>query len=126
MEFIDFDVETLNLIAQVEPFTVTGPARIAALKNALEYVVRNDIPGDIIECGVWKGGSVMAVALTLLKLGVQRRLCLFDTFAGMTAPTEADRDLFGKSMTESFANGECFDVEGNFIPEIERWRRPDH
>jgi hypothetical protein len=49
------------------------------------------IPGAIVECGVWKGGSMMAVALTLLRLGdTERELVLFDTFTGMTEPTQED------------------------------------
>jgi len=94
----DFDAETMKIIEQVRPFTLTSPERIFALKNAVEYVIRNDIPGDIVECGVWKGGSMMAAALTLLNLGAKRRLYLFDTFAGMTTPTLVDRDLFGNSQ----------------------------
>ena len=50
------------------------------------------VPGAIVECGVWKGGSMMAVAFTLLSLGVTTRdLYLFDTFAGMVPPGPMDR-----------------------------------
>jgi hypothetical protein len=49
------------------------------------------VPGAIVECGVWKGGSMMAAALTLLRLGVSDRdLYLFDTFQGMPPPTQED------------------------------------
>jgi O-methyltransferase len=122
MDFIDFDADTTDMIARVEAFTVTGPARIAALKSAVEYVIRNDIAGDIVECGVWKGGSMMVAALTLLKLGAQRRLYLFDTFAGMTAPTDVDRDIFGKSMVESFIKGQCFEDGEDFNVPLEEVR----
>src|SRR5215831_7297821 len=96
-----FDAVTMKLIEQVSPFTLTSWERIFALKNAVEYVIKYDIAGDIVECGIWKGGSMMAAALTLLNLGAKRRLYLYDTFTGMTAPTSVDRDLFGKSATES-------------------------
>lgn len=96
-----FDETTIKIYEQVSPFTLTNIERVFALKNAVEYIIKNDIPGDIVECGVWRGGSMMAAALTLLNLGAKRRLYLFDTFAGMTAPTSVDRDLFGKSATES-------------------------
>src|SRR5262245_48361513 len=79
----DFSPELLSTIRQVEPFTMTTPDRIASLVNAVEYIEHNEIPGDIVECGVWKGGSMMAVALTLLKLRKFRNLHLFDTFEGM-------------------------------------------
>jgi hypothetical protein len=60
-------------------------------------VVRNRIAGDMVECGVWKGGSVMAMALTLLQLGERdRSLYLFDTFSGMTPPSDVDVDYQGQ------------------------------
>ena len=39
-----------------------------ALILAVEYVVAGELAGDIVECGVWRGGSMMAVARTLLAL----------------------------------------------------------
>jgi hypothetical protein len=49
------------------------------------------VSGAIVECGVWKGGSMMAAALTLLRLdAADRDLFLLDTFAGMPPPTEED------------------------------------
>src|SRR6185312_857674 len=76
--------------------------RIAAVWEAVRYVMRANIPGDFVECGVWRGGSSMAAALTLLDLGEPtRRLHLFDTFAGMTEPTAEDREsTSGKGAEE--------------------------
>lgn len=53
-----------------------------ALIRAVEYVVAGELAGDIVECGVWRGGSMMAVARTLLALGRDDRiLWMYDTFA---------------------------------------------
>ena len=50
----------------------------------------------MVECGVWRGGSAMAVLRTLLELGVRDRdVWLYDTFTAMPAPTERDVDLHG-------------------------------
>ena len=74
-------------------FTMTSPERLWALMQAVSYVVRNDLQGDFVECGVWRGGSAMTIALQLQKLGVtDRDLWLYDTFQGMTPPTDADVD----------------------------------
>jgi len=82
-----------DIIAQVQPFTITTPERITALCNAVEYVSKCGIPGNIVECGVWRGGSMMAAALSLMHLGdTSRILMLFDTFDGMTPPSDLDRD----------------------------------
>jgi O-methyltransferase len=90
----DMSPEVLSIIEQVLPFTMTSPERIAAVCSAAEYVVRASIPGDFVECGVWRGGSTMAAALSFLHLGRKDiQLFLFDTFAGMTEPTSDDRDV---------------------------------
>jgi hypothetical protein len=87
------------LFARVAPYTETSLERVAALADAVEYIVRRDIPGDFVECGVWRGGSSMAVALTLLRLGISdRRLWLYDTFGAMPPAGEHDRDYTGRLM----------------------------
>jgi O-methyltransferase len=86
----------LELARRVEPYTATSLARVGALVHAVRYIVRNHIPGDFVECGVWRGGSMMAIAFTLLaEKDTSRKLFLFDTFEGMTAPTEIDRTRDG-------------------------------
>ena len=73
-----------------KPFTLTSTERLYALYRAVEYLVSRDVPGDLVECGVWRGGSVMMMALMLQQLGTTRRLWCFDTFEGMPAPTDVD------------------------------------
>jgi O-methyltransferase len=79
------------ILEQALPYTMTGVPRLQALIDAVRYCVRRDVPGDFAECGVWRGGSVLAMILTLQELGVSdRHVHLFDTFEGMTEPTEHD------------------------------------
>ena len=93
----DFESSDIEIIRAVEPYTMTSAERIHALIQAVRHIVRNRIDGDMVECGVWKGGSVMAMALTLLQLGERdRSLYLFDTFSGMTAPSDVDVDYQGQ------------------------------
>lgn len=97
----DFDSEKIELIKAVSPYTMTSPERIASLNEAVKYIIRNNIEGDFVECGVWKGGSSLAMALTLEKLGIEnRKLFLYDTFEGMSNPTEADKDLDNNSAKD--------------------------
>lgn len=85
-----------ELVAKVQPFTLTGPQRVVALAEAVSYVVRRGVPGAFVECGVWRGGSVLAMVLTLQRLGVtDRDIYLYDTFEGMTEPSELDVSDFG-------------------------------
>lgn len=87
----DFDTATVATIEFVRPYTATSPERINALCEAVRYVDHNKIPGAIVECGVWRGGSVMAAARTLIELrDTSRDLYLFDTFSGMVEPGAYD------------------------------------
>jgi O-methyltransferase len=100
----DFDELDVELCRRVEPYTMTTPPRIYALVRAVEYVAERKVPGAIVECGVWRGGSMMAAALTLQRLGVtDRDLYLFDTFEGMTAPTAEDVKPSGEGAAELLA-----------------------
>lgn len=103
----DVDPTTLSIIDRVKPFTLTGSERIAALCNAITYISQHQIEGDIVECGVWKGGSMMAAAMTLLaNNSSERTLWLFDTFEGMSEPDEKDVDLHGNSSAEMLASAD--------------------
>ncbi|MFF1696754.1 TylF/MycF/NovP-related O-methyltransferase [Streptomyces sp. NPDC058257] len=97
----DYDDEAKDIIRAVKPYTMTSPERLNAFILATRHVVRHGIPGDIVECGVWRGGSMQACAKALLAAGeTERDLYLFDTYEGMTPPTEEDLRLDGKSAEE--------------------------
>jgi len=72
-------------------FSSTSVERMYGLYKGVRYVLDAGVSGDFVECGVWKGGSSMAMALTLLEArSTDRSIYLYDTFEGMTAPTVAD------------------------------------
>lgn len=97
----DMTAEEKEIYAAVSPFTSTGVDRVISLIRATTYIVENRIEGDFVECGVWRGGSMMAVAHTLKRLGeTTRTLYLYDTFAGMTPPTDHDKQFDGLSAAE--------------------------
>jgi O-methyltransferase len=99
----DFTADEIELVTAVSPFTMTSAERIVSLANAVRYITRGNVPGAIVECGVWRGGSMMTVARTLLTLGVRdRELHLYDTFEGMSAPTEHDRKWDGAVASDKF------------------------
>ncbi|MCA1560508.1 MAG: TylF/MycF family methyltransferase [Acidobacteria bacterium] len=96
---LDISPEEHGVWKAVWPYTMTSQERVVSLVRAIRYVTENRIPGAIVECGVWKGGSMMATALTLQTASDIRDLYLFDTFEGMTAPTENDVRYDGKPAT---------------------------
>ena len=87
-----------RLYAHCTKKTMTGVDRIYALHSATRYVIEAKVEGAFVECGVWKGGSMMMVAHTLKDMGVtDRKLWLYDTYEGMTDPSEVDVDWIGRS-----------------------------
>lgn len=98
----DMEEEFFCIRERCKDFTLVPIERMYSLYKATEYVVKNDIPGDIIEFGVWRGGSSMLVALTLLKMNhTARKIYLYDTYEGMTEPTERDFNVFGVPAKKS-------------------------
>jgi O-methyltransferase len=105
------DPEVARIVRRVMPFTMTSVPRAVALCEAVRYLIGNDIAGDIVECGVWRGGSMMAVAHTLMGLADQSRgLYLFDTFEGMTAPTDKDVAASGETAERLMAQSDPGDA----------------
>lgn len=86
------DPEAHEVIDRVGPRTMTGYDKLYGLVLACRYVAHHQVPGDVVECGVWRGGSMQAIALTLLAAGDRaRHLHLYDTFEGMPPPSDVDR-----------------------------------
>ena len=97
----DFDPEAVLIIRRVRAFTMTPPERLFAVIQASRYVSEAGIPGAIVEAGVWRGGSMMAAALSLASKGdTARDLYLYDTYEGMSEPGTKDVDVRGKPATE--------------------------
>lgn len=71
-----------DLVEAIRPYTKSTKARMQAMFNCLQTVDRQKIIGDIVECGVWRGGNVMMARRIL----PDRIAWLYDTFDGMTVP----------------------------------------
>ncbi|MEH1127829.1 TylF/MycF/NovP-related O-methyltransferase [Micromonospora sp. CPCC 206061] len=101
----DYDEMARPILRSARPYTMTRKEKSYALYLATRYVVQHDISGAIVECGVWRGGSMHVVARTLLSIGdTSRDLYLFDTFEGMTPPTDKDRTYGGRPAADLLAS----------------------
>jgi hypothetical protein len=97
-----------RIMARATPYTMTSPERIWSLVESVRYVVRAGIPGALAECGVWRGGSALAMVLVLQELGVaDRDIFLYDTFEGMTEPTRHDTTRFGEDAPVTWRKGQA-------------------
>jgi hypothetical protein len=93
----DLSDEDKALVRAVKPYTLTSAEAVCALAYAVRHVVSQNVEGDIVECGVWRGGSMAAVARTLVSLdNFERHLYLFDTFEGMPPPGAIDVNFVGE------------------------------
>jgi len=101
---MDAEPRFLQLYEKLRPYTMTSMERLYALYKGVEYIVAANVPGDFAEAGVWRGGSCMLIAETLLALGEHsRRIFLFDTFAGHPQPDpDKDVDLWGNRAIEEW------------------------
>lgn len=92
----DFQQVYQKVGSRQNKFTMTPMERCWALYQATRYVSKSEITGDFVECGVWRGGSSMLAALTLMSLNdCEKKIYLYDTFEGMPQPTEKDVDIHG-------------------------------
>jgi len=86
-----YEQEFEQIYSLCKEYTMTSKERMFALYNATKYIVESNIPGDFVECGVWRGGSAMLIALTLKSAkSKKRKIYLYDTYEGMVKPTKED------------------------------------
>lgn len=94
----NYDSNFLELLKKrtYSEYTMLSLPNLYALYSAIKHAVENNIPGDIVECGVWRGGAMMLAADTLILLGDKsRNIWLYDTYTGMVEPAEVDVDSNG-------------------------------
>lgn len=111
---IDQDELFVRLYAECAPFTMTSRARMYAAYQAAQYAARAGIDGAIVECGIWRGGSSMIMAKTLVAEGsTGRDFYLYDTYEGMPEPTARDVDHRGVDARVV--------MEEAGVPEMQAW-----
>lgn len=120
----DEGLRLLKLI-QSEQWSMTSRLNLMTTALACRHVISENIPGDFIECGVWRGGHAILAAGIFSLLNSPRRVFLFDTFEGMPEPSPMDvRTTDGKPADKFYKAakkqniGWCFasldEVRANF------------
>ena len=104
----DMDKEFLSIWNHVRPYTLISPERGWAFTEAIRHVCRKNIPGDIVECGVYKGGACLLASYILASQSNsdRRNIWLYDTFTGMVEPGDDDRIASsGQSLKDRHPEG---------------------
>jgi len=81
-----------SIVQIVQPFTLVGSERIRNLCRLARCIESLRIPGDVVECGVFNGGTSAILAHFATHSRLERTVWLFDSFAGMPDTTEEDRE----------------------------------
>lgn len=76
------------IIAAAAGLTMLQTADIDLAVGAMDYIARAEVPGVVVNCGVYKGGYSLACALAMERAGIWRGLWLYDTYSGMTPPDD--------------------------------------
>lgn len=99
------DPNAASLVRACQGRTMVSLERLVAVIDAARYLARAGVEGDVVECGVWRGGCAMALAGALFDAEdrVPRTLWLYDTFAGMTTPGAEDRTVDGHAAADVLA-----------------------
>lgn len=80
-----------------EAETMIGLIRLNCIEECVKSVVHQNIPGDLLEAGVWRGGAAIYMRALLFALGDQeRRVWVADSFEGLPPP---DADHFAQDAT---------------------------
>lgn len=84
---------------QVIPYTMLSIPRLSNAYECTAEAIRQHIPGDIAECGVWAGGSTGLMFAAARDSGdANRRFHLFDSFEGLPQPSSKD----GKDVLQGY------------------------
>ena len=86
-EATEFENELCNICHE---YTVTPLVRRWALIQAIKAVYSQNLEGDIVECGVWKGGNLILSQMLVEKFNLNRKTYGYDTFKGMSKPGDLD------------------------------------
>ena len=83
--------DLMRTLSRVRPYTMLPDDFLVHLARQVEAVLAYGIPGDFVECGVWRGGAAFLIADILRATGASdRRVWLFDSFEGLPPPEEID------------------------------------
>jgi len=98
----DMEKEFRDIYWKCKSYTMTSLARMYSVYKATQHIIKNNVQSDIVECGVWKGGSMMVSAFALENLNhLERKIFLYDTYEGMSKPTEKDVPALTKIDTQA-------------------------
>jgi hypothetical protein len=102
----EIEESDLNFLKKINEFTMCAPANHWAIIQSLQHIKKNNIEGDLVECGVYKGGNIILFDYLLEKYQLNKKIFAYDTFEGMPKPSEIDMDLKNNLASQTKKNYE--------------------
>jgi glycosyltransferase involved in cell wall biosynthesis/predicted O-methyltransferase YrrM len=113
------DAEFLTLRDIVRPYTLLSPERLFSLYSLTKQICLDDIPGDVVECGTYRGGAAALMAAVIQRYSLRpRQLYACDTFTGMPDPTAADRHAGVPANLTGFGAGTLSAPVAQYLDQI--------
>jgi O-methyltransferase len=117
----------MDLIPLAQRYSMVDESKLNNFLKQLDYVCSKNIEGAIVECGVWKGGSICMAASYLKRKGVKKHVYAFDSFEGLPKPTDVDyvietgilaKDICG---VPEDTNNNCFSSVETFYETMDKF-----
>ena len=102
----------LRLLRQVGPYTVVSRSKLNLLWNLARELDRRAIPGAVVECGVFRGGSAAVLGRAS---SAARLLYLFDSFQGLPKPGDKDGAQAAAGFHEGWCQGDADEVRALLV-----------
>lgn len=96
----EINITEEKLIKMTLKYSMTSIPSIWTLIKSTKYILKNNIPGDFVECGIWKGGNVILIKKLLFNLKKSRKIFCYDTFEGLTEPDSRDEPWHNRYNTK--------------------------
>jgi O-methyltransferase len=93
---------------------MVGRERLNNLEFCIRDAVNQGIPGDVVECGVWRGGAAILAKYVLDSLAADRNVWLCDSFEGLPAPTMQQDHGYDFTPTNDYLGVSKETVEAHF------------
>ncbi len=103
----------LLLFWKVSPYAQQNYASLSNVYDLSTLVERNNVPGSLVECGVWRGGCAAVMATVAARAKSHRKIWLFDSFEGMPEATQEDVGEEAKRLARGMMNGNLSPVGAN-------------
>ena len=94
--------EEKNIVKKIQPYTMCKVANHWAIIQAIKHIKKNNIDGDLVECGVYKGGNIILYKKIIDQISVNKQIFAYDTFEGMSEPGKHDKDLKDVNALDTF------------------------